>query len=99
MVRKIQNRLYKINTYASCMIVEVDDTYDEEVQKIRRDIDLGCIGYKLNLFVYLANLTLQGYAILSVTGFNSDGSKPKFAYARDKDFKKIVKYLSDEKGK
>lgn len=27
MVRKINNRLYKINTYASEMIVEVDDNY------------------------------------------------------------------------
>ena len=31
MVRKINNRLYKINTYASGMIVEVDDNYDDEI--------------------------------------------------------------------
>lgn len=40
MVRKINNRLYKINTYASEMIVEVDDNYDEEVQKLRKEIQL-----------------------------------------------------------
>ena len=35
MVRKINNRLYKINTYASAHIIEIDDNYDEEVQKLR----------------------------------------------------------------
>lgn len=29
MVRKMNNRLYKINTYASAHIIEVDDNYDE----------------------------------------------------------------------
>ena len=27
MVRKINNRLYKVNTYASAHIIEVDDNY------------------------------------------------------------------------
>lgn len=96
MVRKINNRLYKINTYASEMIVEVDDNYDEEVQKLRKEIQFDSLGYKLNLLVYLAGLTVQGYAISSVTEFNSDGSKPRVAYA-NKDFKKIVKYYSKNK--
>ena len=30
MVRKINNGLYKVNTYASAHIIEVDDNYDEE---------------------------------------------------------------------
>ena len=38
MVRKINNRLYKINTYASAHIIEIDDNYDEEVQKLRKEI-------------------------------------------------------------
>ena len=92
MVRKINNRLYKVNTYASEMIVEVDDNYDEEVQKLRKEIQFDSLGYKLTLLVYLAGLTVQGYAISSVTEFNSNGTKPRFAYASDKDFKKIVKY-------
>lgn len=96
MVRKINNRLFKINTYASAMIVEVDDNYTEEVQKMRKEIDFDSLGWKLNLLTYLAELTVQGYAILSVTEFNIDGSKPKVAYARDKDFKKIVKYIQME---
>ena len=91
MVRKINNRLYKLNTYASEMIVEVDDNYDEEVKK---EIQLDSLGYKLNLLVYLAELSVQGYAISSVTEFNSNGTKPRVAYANDKDFKKIVKYYS-----
>ena len=90
MVRKVNNRLYKINTYASAHIIEVDDNYDEEVQ-------LDSLGYKLNLLVYLATLTVQGYAILSVTEFNIDGSKPRVAYASSKDFKKIVKYYFKQK--
>ena len=77
MVRKINNRLYKVNTYASAHIIEVDDNYDEEVQKLRKEIQLDSIGYKLNLLVYLATLTVQGYAILSVTEFNIDGRKPR----------------------
>ena len=96
MVRKINNRLYKINTYASGMIVEVDDNYDDEIQEMRKEIQLDSIGYKLNLLLYLAKLTAQGYAISSVTEFNIDGSKPKLAYARNKDFKKIIKYLQNQ---
>lgn len=65
MVRKINNRLYKINTYASEMIVEVDDNYDEEVQKLKKEIQLDSLGCKLNLLVYLAELSVQGYAISS----------------------------------
>lgn len=57
MVRKINNRLYKINTYASEMIVEVDDNYDEEVQKLKKEIQLDSLGCKLNLLVYLAELS------------------------------------------
>ena len=30
MVRKITNRLYKVNTYAGHLILEVDDFYDED---------------------------------------------------------------------
>lgn len=97
MVRKVNNRLYKINTYASAHIIEIDDNYDEEVQKLRKEIQLDSLGYKLNLLVYLATLTVQGYAILSVTEFNIDGSKPRVAYASSKDFKKIVKYYSKQK--
>ena len=51
----------------------------------------------MNLFAYLAELTVQGYAISSVTEFNPDGTKPKVAYANNKDFKKIVKYYSEGK--
>ena len=97
MVRKINNRLYKVNTYASAHIIEVDDNYDEEVQKLRKEIQLDSLGYKLNLLVYLAGLTVQGYAISSVTEFNSNGTKPRVAYANDKDFKKIVKYYFEKK--
>lgn len=97
MVRKINNRLYKVNTYASAHIIEVDDNYDEEIQKLRKEIQFDSLGYKLNLLVYLAGLTVQGYTISSVTEFNSDGSKPRVAYASNKDFKKIVKYYSKQK--
>lgn len=97
MVRKINNRLYKVNTYASAHIIEVDDNYDEEVQELRKEISFDSLGYKLNLLVYLATLTVQGYAISSVTEFNSDGSKPRVAYASNKDFKKIVKYYFEKK--
>lgn len=96
-VRKINNKLYKVNTYFSAHIIEVDDNYDEEVQKLRKEIQFDSIGYKLNLLVYLATLTVQGYAILSVTEFNIDGSKPRVAYASNKDFKKIVKYYFGKK--
>lgn len=99
MVRKVNNRLYKVNTYASAHIIEVDDNYDEEVQKLRREINFDSLGYKLNLFVYLATLTVQGYTILSVTEVNSDGSKPRVAYANNKDFKKIIKYYFEKKHK
>lgn len=95
MVRKINNRLFKVNTYASSVVVEVDDKYTKEVQKMREEIDFDSIGWKLNLLTYLAELTVQGYAISSVTEFNIDGSKPKVAYVRDKDFKKIVKYINN----
>ena len=47
----------------------------------------------INLF---SGINSTGYAILSVTEFNIDGSKPKVAYARDKDFKKIVKYIHND---
>ena len=97
MVRKMNNRLYKINIYASAHIVEVDDNYDEEVQKLRKEIQFHSLGHKLNLLVYLATLTVQGYAILSVTEFNIDGSKTRVAYASNKDFKKIVKYYLGKK--
>ena len=63
---------------------------------MRKEIQLDSIGYKLNLLLYLAKLTAQGYAISSVTEFNINGSKPKFAYARNKDFKKIIKYLLNQ---
>lgn len=97
MVRKVNNKLYKINTYASAHIIEVDDNYDEEVQKLRKEIQFDSLGYKLNLLVYLAGLTVQGYAISSVTEYNSDGSKPRVAYVSNKDFKKIVKYYLGKK--
>lgn len=97
MVRKINNRLYKVNTYASAHIIEVDDNYDEEVKKLRKEIQFDSLGYKLNLLVYLATLTVQGYAILSVTEFNIDGSKPRVAYTSNNDFKKIVKYYFGKK--
>ena len=42
--------------------------------------------------IYLLLLLENGIAISSVTEFNIDGSKPKVAYANNKDFKKIVKY-------
>ena len=99
MVRKINNRLYKINTYASTHIIEVDDNYDEEVQKLRKEIQFDSLGYKLNLLVYLAGLTVQGYAISSVAELNPDGSNPRVAYASNKDFKKIVKYYLGKMGR
>lgn len=93
MVRKITNRLYKVNNiYAGSMILEVDDVYDEDVQELRQKLELDSLGYKLNLLAKLAELTSMGYVISSVTEFNADGSKPKVAYASNKDFKKILKY-------
>ena len=74
-----------------------DNYYDEEVQKLRKELQLDSLGYKLNLLVYLATLTVQGYVILSVTEFNIDGSKPRVAYASNIDFKKIVKYYFSKK--
>lgn len=97
MVRKIDYRLFKINTYGSKMIVEVDDNYDEKVKELRKNIQFDSIGYKLNLFVYLAELTVQGYIITSVTEFNLDGSKPKVSYANNKDFKRMVKFFENQK--
>lgn len=97
MVRKINYRLFKINTYGSKMIVEVDDNYNEEVKELRKNIQFDSIGYKLNLFVYLAELTVQGYIITSVTEFNLDGSKPKVSYANNKDFKRMVKFFENQK--
>ena len=99
MVRKIENRLYKVNTYASSIILEVDNNYDEDVQELRQKLEFDCIGYKLNLMAKLAEMTVMGYAISSVTEFNVDGSKPKVAYASDKDFKKIVKHYLKMRGK
>lgn len=92
MVKKINNRLYKVNTYASSFILEVDDDYDEDVQELRKELELESVGCKLNLLAKLAELSVSGYAILSVTEFNVDGSKPKVAYANNKDYKKIVNY-------
>ena len=40
MIRKVNNRLYKINTYGSAMFVEIDDRYDECVSKIRKKFNL-----------------------------------------------------------
>ena len=82
MVRKINNRLFKINIYASAMIVEVDDNYTEEVQKMRKEIDFDSLVWKLNLLTYLAELTVQGYIILSVTELNIDGNNQRVAYAK-----------------
>lgn len=92
MVRKIENKLYKVNTYASSILLEIDDTYDEDIQELRKELELESLGYKLNLLAKLAEMTVMGYAISSVTEFNIDGSKPKVAYANNKDFKKIIKY-------
>lgn len=97
MVREIKNRLYKINTYANSIILEVDDTYDEEVKKLLQELKLDILGYRLNLLVKLAELSTKGYAIASVTEFNIDGSKPKVAYVSDKNYKKLVKYYLSKK--
>lgn len=99
MVRKIENRLYKVNTYANSILLEVDNNYDEDIQELRKNLEFDCIGYRLNLLAKLAEMTVMGYAIASVTEFNTDGSKPKVAYANDKDFKKIVKYYLHMMGK
>ena len=100
MIRKINGNIYKVNAYASRMLIEVDsDTTDAEIQKMKKLLQLESYGFRLNLLVCLAKLTLQGYAIFSVTEFNVDGSKPRVAYANSKDFKKIVKYLSNNEKK
>ena len=49
MVRKINYRLFKINTYGSKMIVEVDDHYDEQVQELRKNIQFDSIGCNTNV--------------------------------------------------
>lgn len=47
MVRKINNRLYKVNTYASAHIIEVDDNYQEfktcTVHSLRHTFATRCI--------------------------------------------------------
>ena len=95
MVREIRNRLYKINTYASSMILEIDNNYDEKVKELKQDLKLESLGCRLNLLAVLADMSVKGCVISSVTEFNVDGSKPKVAYASDKDYKKIVKYLME----
>ena len=99
MIRKIENRLYKVSTYTNSILLEVDDNYDENVQELRQNLNFDSIGYKLNLMAKLAEMTVVGYVILSVTEFNIDGSKPRVAYASNKDFKKIVKYYQSIKSK
>lgn len=100
MIRKINGKIYKVNAYASRMLIEVDsDTTDAEIQKMKKLLQLESYGFRLNLLVCLAKLTLQGYVIFSVTEFNVDGSKPRVAYANSKDFKKILKYLSNNENK
>lgn len=97
MVRKIEGKLFKISTYASDMLIEIDTwKISEESVKILNELKLDVVGWKLELFIHLAKLTNEGYIISSVTEFNSNGSKPKIAYTRDKDFKKILKYLQSK---
>lgn len=37
MIRKINGNIYKVNTYASRMLIEVDsDTTDAEIQKMKK---------------------------------------------------------------
>lgn len=92
MIRKIENRMFKVNTYASNIIFEVDDCNEEDILKLKEKLGLSCYGYKLNLLVKIAEMSVVGYAIASVTEFNPDGTKPKFSYASDKDYKKIIKH-------
>ena len=62
MVRVIEyDKLYRINTYGRRFIIEVDASYSEKVKEIAGQLDLTCSGYKRNLLVYLAELTLQGF--------------------------------------
>lgn len=100
MTREIEGRLFKVNTYGSCKLVEIS-TYEnsDEAIKMLNELQLDCVGIKLELFIYLAELAIKGCIILSVTEFNTDGSKPKVAYAGDKDYKKIYKYLSENNNK
>ena len=98
MVRVIEyDKLYRINTYGRRFIVEVDSSYSEKVKEVAGQLDLTCSGYERNLLVYLAELTLQGYEILSVNELKIDGSKPKVSYKNDKDFKKLIKYFQEIK--
>lgn len=97
MIREINDRMYKINTHASTIIVAVDDFYDSDVQSIVNAVHPICMGYKVNLLVYLAKLTLKGYAVSSVTEFNADGSKPKISYAKDRDFLKILEQMKGDR--
>lgn len=62
---------------------------------MRKEIDFDSLVWKLNLLTYLAKLTVQGYIILSVTELNIDGSNQSVAYAKNNDFKKIVKYINN----
>lgn len=90
-MRKIENRMFKINTYTNCIIVEAVNEFSEEERIFMNNNLLKVYGWKLELFMYIAELVSKGYAIQSVTEYNSDGTKPKIAYANDKDFKKILK--------
>ena len=95
-MRKIENRMFKINTYASCFITEETNEYTEAERLFMNNNVLDVYGWKLELFMYIADLTIKGYAIQSVTEYNSDGTKPKIGYANDKDFKKILKWKMGE---
>lgn len=97
MVREIHNELYIVNTYASRTIIEVDYDCSAEAQDIRKNLELKSQGCRLNLFMWLAEKTVDGYAIVSVTEFNPDGSKPRVAYKNDTDFKKLLKCFSVKK--
>ena len=66
MIRKIENRLYKVNTYASSIILEVDNNYDEDVQELRQKLEFDCIGYKLNLLAKLAEMKILSVCVKSL---------------------------------
>lgn len=83
--------MFKINTDASCIIIEETSEYTEAERVFMNNNVLSVYGWKLELFMYIADLTARDYAIQSVTEYNSDGTKPQIAYANDKDFKKILK--------
>ena len=95
-ITRITGRIFKVDTYNGTIILEIDDFYDEDVRDIRTSLKLECCGCKFNLFVWLAQATLKGYIIQSVSEFNRDGTRPKVAYAANKDFKKILKYLKEK---